>query len=92
MVKSQEKTNEKHEEVTSTDAKCGCYDSYHGKYGHKHKAHGGSGNAIYALGMVGSIIYYVSTAASFGLGVLGVLKSLVWPAFLVYEFLKYLHM
>ena len=44
----------------------------------------GSGN-FYFLGFVGSVIYFVSTATGFWDGVLGVLKSLVWPAFLVYE-------
>jgi len=47
-------------------------------------------SAIYGLGFIGSVIYYVSTAASFWVGVLGILKSLVWPAFLVFELLKFL--
>jgi hypothetical protein len=48
------------------------------------------GNAIYFFGFVGSAIYYVSTATGFWMGVLGILKSFVWPAFLVFELLKYL--
>lgn len=51
-----------------------------------HKCAGGG----YLLGFLGAAIYYVSTAGSFWIGVLGVLKSLVWPAFLVYETLKFL--
>ena len=47
-------------------------------------------NAIYGLGFIGSAVYYISTATSFWIGVLGVLKALVWPAFLVYELLKFL--
>ena len=43
---------------------------------------------IYGLGLIGALIYYISTATGFWMGVLGVLKSLVWPAFLVYEALK----
>lgn len=60
----------------------------------KHKIHGcnsGAG-AIYGLGFVGALVYYISHATSFWGGVLGVLKALVWPAFLVYELLKYLAM
>jgi hypothetical protein len=38
--------------------------------------------------MVGSAIYFISTAAGFWDGVLGVLKSLVWPAFLIFEALS----
>ena len=50
-----------------------------------------SGNGcIYGLGFLGAAIYYISTATSFWGGVLGVLKALVWPAFLVFELLKYL--
>ncbi len=49
-----------------------------------------SGNAIYGLGFVGAAIYYISHATTFWMGVLGFLKALVWPAFLVYEVLKYL--
>lgn len=45
---------------------------------------------IYGLGFIGSAIYYISTATGFWMGVLGLLKAIVWPAFLVYELLKYL--
>lgn len=45
-------------------------------------------SAIYGLGLIGAAIYYISAAGSFWLGVLGLLKALVWPAFLVYEALK----
>lgn len=48
-------------------------------------------NAIYGLGFIGAAIYYISTATSFMGGVIGLLKALVWPAFLVYEALKALH-
>jgi hypothetical protein len=46
--------------------------------------------AIYGLGVIGAAIYYISLANTFWLGVLGFLKALVWPAFLVYGALKYL--
>lgn len=45
----------------------------------------GPANAIYGLGFIGALIYYLSTATGFWMGVLGVLKAIVWPAFLVYE-------
>lgn len=53
-----------------------------------HNAHGGE--AVYGLGLVGAAVYYISHAASFWLGVLGFLKALVWPAFLVYDILVFL--
>lgn len=46
------------------------------------------GGIVYVLGFVGAAVYYISTAASFGVGVLGVLKAMVWPAYLVYGLLK----
>lgn len=49
-----------------------------------------SAGAVYGLGMIGAAIYFVSQASSFWLGVLGVLKAIVWPGFLVYELLKFL--
>jgi len=48
---------------------------------------GGCGGAIYGLGFVGALIFYVQTATGFWNGVLGVLKALIWPAMLVYKLL-----
>lgn len=47
---------------------------------------GGTGFA-YFLGMIGAAVYYLQQAVTFGDGVLGLLKALVWPAFLVYHLL-----
>jgi hypothetical protein len=49
-----------------------------------------SGGCGYFLGFLGAAIYYISTAGSFWMGVLGIVKALVWPAFLVFEVLKFL--
>ena len=54
----------------------------------KNMNHGGG--AVYGLGFLGALVYYISTAIGFWGGVLGFLKAIVWPAFLVYELLKYL--
>jgi len=53
---------------------------------------GGSAGAIYVLGIVGAAVYYISQATGFWMGVLGFLKGLVWPAFMVYGLLKFLGM
>jgi threonine dehydrogenase-like Zn-dependent dehydrogenase len=45
----------------------------------------GPNGAVYGLGMIGAAVYFISNAAGFGAGVVGVLKAIVWPAFLVYE-------
>jgi len=44
--------------------------------------------AVYGLGLIGSAVYFISTAAGFWMGLLGVLKALVWPAILVFEAFK----
>lgn len=49
----------------------------------------GCEGAWYFLGIIGAVVYYISTATSFWIGVLGFLKALVWPAFLVFEVLKF---
>lgn len=43
----------------------------------------------YFLGVIGAVVYYLSGAPTFWAGVVGILKALVWPAFLVYELLKF---
>ena len=59
------------------------------KCGHHHSSHGtASGGAIYGLGMIGAAVYFIAQATSFWVGVVGFLKALVWPAFLVYEAFK----
>lgn len=50
----------------------------------------GAAGAVYGLGFVGAAIYFISQAATLWDGVIGFLKALVWPAFLVYEALKFL--
>lgn len=45
---------------------------------------------LYGLGFIGAAIYFISTASGFWTGVLGFLKAIVWPAFLVYEGFTYL--
>jgi len=49
-----------------------------------------SSNAVYGLGLIGAAIYFISTATSFWIGVLGFLKAIVWPIFLVYQAFKHL--
>lgn len=52
----------------------------------KSQNHGsGSASAVYGLGFIGAVIYFISTATSLWMGVIGFLKAIVWPAFLVYE-------
>lgn len=56
---------------------------------HKMKP-GSSPSCVYLLGLIGAATYFISTATGFWMGVVGVLKALVWPAFLVFEGFKQL--
>ena len=49
---------------------------------------GVGGGAVYGLGLIGALVYYIQTATSFWDGVYGVFQALVWPAFLVYGVLR----
>lgn len=50
------------------------------------KFHGNaSGGTVYFLGFIGAAVYFISNAVGFWMSVLGFLKAIVWPAFLVYQ-------
>jgi hypothetical protein len=42
-------------------------------------------DAVYGLGMIGAWVYFWRRADSAGERATGLLKGMVWPAFLVYE-------
>jgi hypothetical protein len=50
----------------------------------------GSCGCSYFLGFFGAAIYYVSQAAGVWGGIVGILKAMVWPAFLVHALLKFI--
>ncbi len=62
--------------------------------GKRMKKCGGSGVAggVYCMGFIGAAIYFIQQATSFGMGVTGLLKALVWPAFLIHNLLGFLKM
>lgn len=51
-----------------------------------------SSNAVYGFGFIGALVYFLGHASSFWMGVLGVLKAIVWPAIFVYHIFAYLHL
>lgn len=51
-------------------------------------AGGGATGGAYGLGFIGAAVYFIQHADTFWVGVIGVLKALVWPAFLVYKLLE----
>lgn len=54
--------------------KCGC-----------HK--GGNSCAIYGLGVIGSLFYFLSGVSGFSAVMVGIAKSIFWPAFVVFKIL-----
>lgn len=50
-------------------------------------AGGAVGGAVYGLGFIGALIYYITSANSFWDGAYGVFQAIVWPAYFVYEVL-----
>jgi hypothetical protein len=50
----------------------------------------GGGNAVYGLGLIGALVYYIQNADGFWSTILGIFKALVWPAFVIYDLLKFL--
>jgi hypothetical protein len=55
------------------------------------KNNAGSG-AIYGLGLIGAIIYFIQHATTFIDGVVGIVKAIFWPGVLVYKVLELLNM
>lgn len=51
------------------------------------KDHAGSG-AIYGLGMLGALVYFIQHASSFMEGVIGVFYAVFWPGVIVYKVLE----
>lgn len=56
------------------------------------KNYAGASNAVYGLGLIGALVYYLQQASSFQEGAVGVFKAIFWPGFLVYELLGFLGM
>ena len=63
--------------------------------GHKHHSHshgGGNGNAIYGLGVIGALFYFLNGATTFVAVITGIGKAVFWPAILMFKLLTYLQL
>lgn len=60
--------------------------------GNKYRGHANSGasGAVYGLGLIGAAIYFIGHAAGFWAGVLGFLKAIIWPVFMVLKAFEFL--
>jgi hypothetical protein len=51
---------------------------------------GGNSDAIYGLGVVGALFYFLQGANTFILIITGIGKAIFWPAILMFKLLTYL--
>lgn len=49
------------------------------------------GGGAYGMAFIGALIYFLQHATTFWMGVLGILKAIVWPALLVYKLFGHLY-
>lgn len=49
----------------------------------------GGGSMAYCLGIFGAVVYYIQQADGVLAVFVGIFKALFWPAFLVYELLRF---
>jgi len=55
----------------------------------KRAANAGGAGGIWFIGFIGALVYYVHThSGTWWLVVLAIMKSIVWPAFVVYHVLQ----
>lgn len=55
-----------------------------------HRGDAGFMGGSYGLGFIGAVIYFLQHASTFWMGVVGVLKAIVWPVYLVYHLFLFL--
>lgn len=58
----------------------------------RNKNAAGASSGIYGLAFIGAAFYFIQHAATFGMGLLGFVKALFWPAVLIYKLLEFLKM
>ena len=70
-----------------------CKEFFKGKKCCGSHRHGGGGDSsiLYCLGILGSLFYFLKDAPTFGAVLLGIGKSFVWPALIVFKVLTDLH-
>jgi len=52
----------------------------------------GASGGVYGMAFIGAAVYFIQHATTFWMGVLGILKAIIWPAILVYKLLEYFKM
>ena len=66
--------------------------STHDHRGWKGMRDNGTSSAVYGMAFIGALVYFVQHATTFWDGMLGILKAMIWPAWLIYKLLEFLKM
>lgn len=61
-------------------------------YGKKMMCGDGASNAVYGLGFVGALVYFLQHATTLWDGVIGIFKAIIWPAIIIYKWLEFFKM
>lgn len=69
-----------------------CCKDMHKHDWHKKYYHGGGshGDAIYGLGVIGAMLYFLQGATTFVSVLMGIGKAIFWPAILMFKLLTFL--
>jgi len=51
----------------------------------------GACGAIYGMGFLGALVYFMQHATSFWTVILGIFKAIFWPGVILYKVLELLH-
>lgn len=73
-------------------AEC-CKEKYLFKRHHDCHCHGHSqSDALYGIGVIGALFYFLQNATTFSLIMIGIGKSIFWPAFVLFKILTLLQL
>jgi len=75
-------------EIKATFSNADEWKTWHKSKHTKTAANHGTSGMLYFVGFVGSLIYWLQAAVGFGAVITAILKSLVWPAYIVYKLLE----
>lgn len=79
------------EKETKTENQC-CHDVFTKGKHHHQNYHCSQNSAIYGLGVIGALFYFLQNAATFTAVIVGIFKSIFWPAFVLFRVLTELHL
>ena len=58
---------------------------------HHHNYHYHSDSTVYGLGIFGALFYFLQGATTFTAVIVGIFKSIFWPAFVIFKILTLLN-